>query len=107
MFNLKDKILFCLEKYSSSRNSDTLLKLKIWYEFYNSKGFIHNGRMAHYDDDHFDLPGDDDVKRIRAKIQNNKTNPRFLPTDEKIINARRQRELKYREIFSPSNPARG
>lgn len=107
MFNLKDKILFCLEKYPSSRNSDIELTTKVWYEFHNSKIKVFDDEQYVKLKDLYDLPREDDVKRVRAKIQNDKFNPRFLPTDEKIINARRQRELKYREVFSPSNPARG
>lgn len=103
--NLKDKILFCLERYPETRNSDILLTRAVWYEFHNSKLFEMNGKKAVLLESLMDLPREDHVKRIRAKIQNEEK--RFLPTDLKILKQRKLLAEEWRFNMMPSNPARG
>jgi len=98
------KVIHCLEKHPKTRNSDMLLTRAVWHEFHNSKGFMHNGRMAHYDDDLMDLPREDEVSRIRRKVTEN---GEYLPTDPEVYKQRKINEINWREDMSPSNPARG
>ncbi|MCK9544955.1 MAG: hypothetical protein M0R03_23310 [Novosphingobium sp.] len=102
---LRSKILHCLNKYPDTRNSDILLTRAVWYEFHNSKIFQHNGKPAIYTEDLIDLPREDNVKRIRAKIQNEENN--FLPTDINVVKQRKINEEVWRNYCSPSNPSKG
>ena len=61
--------------------------------------------MAHYDDDLMDLPREDNVKRIRAVIQNKEH--RLLPTSEEVLKQRGVNEKYWHLALSPSNPSRG
>ncbi len=88
---LKDKILYCLEKDEQSRNSDIRLTQSIWFNFHRDKLFENEkGKLCINIQDLFDLPREDNIKRIRAKIQNDQHNPQFLPTS---IEVRRQRGI--------------
>lgn len=71
MNNLKQKILWILSEDEQSRNSDIRLTQMIWYKFYNSKIInLDDGTKAVRLRDLFDLPREDNIKRVRAKIQN-------------------------------------
>lgn len=105
MLDLKFKILHCLEKYPQTRNSDIDLTTKVWYEFHNSHLISINGKEYVSVLDLFELPREDHIKRIRAKIQNEQH--LFLPTDEKILKQRKLLAEKWRIDMMPSNPARG
>lgn len=95
MKRLKDKILYCLEKYPESRNSDTKLTNAIWVEFYSEHLFKENGQWAVKLTEIYELPKHGDVKRVRAIIQNKEK--MFLPTDLEI---RKQRNILEEEYFN-------
>lgn len=103
--SLKEKILFCLEKHPQTRNSDILLTRAVWHEFNNSKIFQHEGRPAVYLEDMMDLPREDNIKRLRAVIQN--VEHKFLPTSEEVCRQRKIEEFWWHSEMSPSNPSRG
>jgi hypothetical protein len=103
--NLKQKIEHCLTKYPETRNSDVLLTRAVWHEFHNSKIFKHNDKPAVYLEDMMDLPREDNVKRWRAKIQNEEH--KFLPTSEEVCRARKIEEFWWHGEMSKSNPALG
>ena len=103
--DLKSKILHCLEKYPETRNSDIKLTNAVWYEFHNDKIKNFEGRNYVALQDLYDLPREDNIKRTRAKIQNEEG--KYLPTEEKILKQRKILEQKYRQEYSPSNPSRG
>ena len=103
--NLRDKIIHCLDLYPTTRNSDILLTRAIWFEFHSNKLFDYNGKKAVLLESLMDLPREDHVKRIRAKIQNEEK--RFLPTDLKILKQRKLLAEEWRFNMMPSNPARG
>lgn len=93
---LKLKILDVLEKVEKTRNDDIELMLHIWNIYYKDK--------LHYDQEaklgiSFEniriLPRNDDIKRIRAFIQNEEG--KFLPTEAKVRKQRRIAETKWRE----------
>lgn len=103
---LKEKIEECLEKYPETRNSDVALTNAIWLEYYKEWLFpAPDGNAAIRLSDLHELPNQDDVKRFRAKIQNEER--RFLPTDPDVIEKRRLNQQAWYIAMQPSNPARG
>jgi hypothetical protein len=101
---LKDKILYCLEKYPESRNSDIKLTNAVWYEFHNSKVRVIDKKLYVMLEDLYQLPKEDNVKRWRAKIQN--VEHHFLPTSEAVCKARKIEEFWWnREMSDISNPS--
>jgi len=98
MKKLEQKIIYCLEKYPETRNSDTKLTNAIWLEFYKDKLFsTADGNAAIKLIDLYNLPTQDDVKRIRAKIQNEKH--LFLPTSIEIRKKRKIKEEDWRKYL--------
>lgn len=86
--NLKSKVLFCLANYPETRNSDIELTTRIWKQYHSSKLRLGlGGEVLVSLKDLFELPREDNVKRYRAKIQNEEN--RYLPTEEKIAKARK------------------
>lgn len=75
-----------LEADEKSRNSDIRLTQMIWWRFYNDKFETINGKAYVEIGALFDLPREDNIKRIRAKIQNDLHE--FLPTDPEVARKR-------------------
>jgi hypothetical protein len=73
--NLKAKVKNVLEKYPETRNCDIQLTIQIWKEYYAQYIFEDCVALKNL----FELPREDNVKRIRAYFQNVKK--LFLPTD--------------------------
>lgn len=97
MISLKKLVIECLEKYPETRNNDITLTLKLWYNFYNQHIFSNErSEQCIKLDDLYLLPTQDSIKRIRAALQNNKKNPRFLPTNPEVIKKRQRREEQIR-----------
>lgn len=104
MQNLKEKILWILSEDEQSRNSDIRLTQMIWYKFHNSKLVkLDDGTQAVRLRDLFDLPREDNIKRLRAKIQNEEH--KFLPTTMEVRKKRKINERIWHDYMSPSNPA--
>ena len=93
------------QKYPETRNSDIKLTNAVWIEFHNSKLKQIEGKYAVVLTDLYELPSQDDVKRIRAKVQNNLH--KFLPTSEEVSKQRKIKEIWWHREMSPSNPSRG
>ena len=89
MSKIKDldrKVRYCLSKDEASRNSDIRLTQVIWWTYYRDSlkeidnvFYVSLGKL-------FDLPREDNIKRIRAKIQNEEK--LYLPTDPKVAKKR-------------------
>ena len=77
---LKEQIEQCLEKYPETRDCDLKLTMRIWHEFYPELLFTYNDRPCVTLKNILELPREDNVKRYRAKIQNEEH--RFLPSLE-------------------------
>lgn len=77
-----------------SRNSDIRLTQMLWWTHYRGYMKMIDGKVfvnvAHL----YDLPREDNVKRIRAKIQND--HKEFLPTDPSIAKKRGWQEDEWR-----------
>lgn len=93
--SLKKKILRVLEENPKARDSDQWLTLKIWALYYPSKiktieeevnGVVRPRKYVCLEDI-LDLPREDNVKRIRAKIQNEEH--RFMPTTLEVAKQRK------------------
>lgn len=103
---LKTQVTKILVKDEQSRNSDIRLTQCIWWEFYQEKMVkLEDGSVAVRLRDMFDLPREDNIKRIRAKIQNE--DHKFLPTDPEIRRKRQIKEEEWREYLGLLNPSRG
>lgn len=80
---LKKQVEHCLRQYPLTRNSDITLTIQIWRVFYPRHIYTGVGT----DDmvklgDLYHLPREDNVKRARAYIQNERK--MYLPTDLKV-----------------------
>lgn len=88
-----------LKNYPETRNSDITLMIKLWEVYFPSrvrKG--QNGQLGVYLCDLYELPREDNIKRIRAHFQNDMT--LYLPTDQAVVKQRRINEEKWREYMS-------
>lgn len=90
---LKQQILFCLEEYRETRDNDTLLTVMVWKEFHKKSLFIKNGIYCVKLSTILKLPSQDNVKRIRARIQN--TEKMYLPSDPEVREKRRIAEKEW------------
>lgn len=102
--NLRKKIEYVLENFPKGRDSDQWLTLKIWALYYPDyikvdKGTV-NDRKFVYLEDIMSLPREDNVKRIRAVIQN--VEKRYLPTSWKVAKQRKINEEEWKEYCSKS-----
>jgi len=83
----KRQVEAVLESNPAARNSDKELTIALWTRFYPD----HVLKDAEGNDvialsSIWDLPSQDCIKRVRAAIQNDEK--RFIPTDQKIAEAR-------------------
>lgn len=87
---LKSQVEHILKTYPETRNSDITLTIKLWKVFYPSKivnkDFI---RIV----DLFDLPREDNIKRIRAKFNSQN---KYLPTSLEVALQRGILEERWR-----------
>lgn len=80
--NMVEQVLAENPKYNGVevRNSDVALMIIIWQRWYGvsdlENGTIHVRRL-------FDLPREDNIKRVRATIQN--TEHKYLPTNPDVL----------------------
>lgn len=94
--NLREKVLRTLEQDEQSRNSDIRLMQMIWFTYYRNflfKNELQNWciRIANL----YELPREDNIKRIRAKIQN--VDKKFLPTSQEVRKQRKINEEDWRK----------
>jgi hypothetical protein len=98
MKNLKDKVITILSQQEQSRNSDIILTQHIWYNYYQKYLFKSvDDRWSVRIGDLFNLPSQDNIKRIRAKIQNEEH--KYLPTDPEIRKKRQIKEEEWRRYL--------
>ena len=103
MKTLKQQVFNCLKLYPETRNSDITLTLKVWSEYYVQ--MLHpdprgSDNLMVYAKDLFNLPREDHVKRIRAKIQNQ--DRVYLPTDPNILLERAKLSAEWKEFLGYS-----
>ena len=105
-------MLEILEKYPKARDSDQWLTIKLWCIFYPSRikeeilpvpeGEQPNVRKFVYLEDIMELPREDNVKRIRAIIQN--VEHKFLPTTWEVAKQRKINEDEWKEYVVNITP---
>lgn len=92
---LKNQVSYILSHFPETRNSDITLTIELWKNYYPDKLF--NNDQCIYVRDLFDLPREDNIKRIRAKIQNE--DREFLPTDIKVFIERARASDEWRKFL--------
>lgn len=94
---LKEKVFEALKWNPETRNSDIELTKRIWLVHHsNLIGSDYKGQFV-YLNDLISLPREDNIKRIRAKIQNEEG--LFLPTSLEIARRRGINERVWREAM--------
>jgi len=94
---LRDMVETVLKDVEETRNSDIKLTIAIWIKYYpdhvlnTSRG----DKTGIFLESLYKLPREDNVKRIRAKIQNDEK--KYLPTDPDV---RRKRKISEEEWYS-------
>ena len=97
-YNLKTQVRHCLLEYPETRNSDITLMLKIWeiyFPEYLKKGAT--GQIGVWLKDLYELPREDNIKRVRAFFQN--TQGLYLPSDPAVRKQRKIEEEKWLEFI--------
>lgn len=96
--DLDQKVRKVLANDEKSRNSDIRLTQMIWWTYCQHLILMHDngkGEKAYIAmSDLFELPREDNIKRIRAKIQNEEKI--YLPTDPAVAKKRGWNEDEWR-----------
>lgn len=98
---LKNQVSHILSHFPEARNSDIRLTIELWKNYYpnyiiaNTSYGVDNPLIAIKD--LFELPREDNIKRIRAKIQNE--DREFLPTDIKVFIERARASDEWRRFL--------
>lgn len=95
---LTGQVEFILSTDAESRNSDVTLMIALWKKFYPT--LVHWGEIGDHVrlKDLFELPREDNIKRIRAKFQNDQH--KYLPTVEEIAVQRGILAETWRKLMS-------
>lgn len=95
--DLDKKVRYCLKIDEASRNSDIRLTQVIWWTYYRDSlkeidnvFYVSLGKL-------FELPREDNIKRIRAKIQNEER--QYLPTNAAVAKKRGWNEDEWRSYL--------
>lgn len=96
---LQTEIEYCLKKYPDTRNSDITLTIKVWEEFHSKHLIMRakDGKQYVSTESLYEIPREDNIKRIRAKFQNDLG--LYLPTIEAVARKRRINEEKWRDYM--------
>lgn len=95
--NIKQKVETVLEKYTSTRDSDQLLILMVWWYFHQDKMRVQDNKWWVELSEIRDLEKTESITRVRRKIQNDEK--RFPASQE--VEAKRRR---YEEDMRQSMP---
>ena len=96
--DLDKKVRYILANDEKSRNSDIRLTQLIWWQYYPSYIKEINGKYLIDINDLFELPREDNIKRIRAKIQNEEK--LYLPTSSLVAKKRGWKEDIWRAYLN-------
>lgn len=97
--NLKSKVVTVLRDNPETRNSDALLTVEIWKRFYSDHLMKspRTGKFAVILDRIIDLPREDNIKRIRAKLQNEQGI--YPPTSLEVAKKRGFSEIDWKRAL--------
>jgi len=98
--NLKGKVRKMLALHPETRNSDITLTIKIWNEYSPTKIVLNQRDNRQYValEDLFNLPQQDNIKRLRCTIQN--TEGKYLPTEWKVAEKRGIEQDKWHKAMA-------
>lgn len=100
--NLKIAVLGILQDNPKARDSDQYLTIMLWMRYFPTRILeLPDGSKAIKLRDVMDLPREDNVKRIRAIIQN--VEGKYLPTSWEVAKKRKINEEVWRE-YCRNNP---
>lgn len=94
--NLQKQVAYILQNYPDTRNSDISLMIAIWVNYYGVGETLVTKRI-------YDLPREDNVKRLRAKFCEEKFSWAY-PTDPKVAKARKIKEDEWRSALGYMPP---
>lgn len=102
--SLREKVEAVLKENEATRNSDITLTIEIWRRFYPGAILTGNsGRQAVLLESLYKLPREDNVKRYRAKFQNDEL--KYLPTIPEVAKQRGINESVWRaQMGAPKLP---
>lgn len=89
---IKEMVEACLRNIPETRNSDVTLMIEIWKRYFPHKLFSVE-RLAVRLSDLYDLPREDNIKRVRAQFN---SEGKYYPTDWKVAKARGLKEDEWR-----------
>lgn len=98
---LEYKVRYVLAKDPDTRNSDITLTTHIWWYFHKDSVVKINDKYYVCVSDLHELPREDNIKRIRAKIQNEEK--LYLPTSETVARKRKWNEQEWRKSLGYSS----
>lgn len=98
--DLDKKVRAVLKTDERSRDSDVRLTQVVWYTYYKSHFKMVDGEWYINVNAMYDLPREDNIKRIRAKIQN--VEKLYLPTDIDVAKKRGWNEQEWRSYLNGS-----
>lgn len=111
---LKDQVIQALKDSSETRNSDVTLTIEVWRRYYSQKTFLYNGKVCIELTAMYELPREDNIKCVRAKLQEmalkriedgTATGGErwYLPTDEKVIAQRQINAVLWKKALGYNN----
>lgn len=100
---LKQQVDYILGQFPETRNSDTLLTVKLWEHFCHDKLSRFGGEWFVKVDLVGVLPREDHIKRVRATIQN--VEKRHLPTNWDVARQRKWAEEEWKAFLRDAKPS--
>ncbi len=94
---LRKQVEFILSVEPQSRNSDIDLTIRVWRRFYPKELARADGRVYIRLQNLFNVPNQDNIKRVRAKLN---AEGLYLPTDPKVAAKRGINEKVWRESMA-------
>lgn len=103
MLKLKDQVEIILNDFPPTRDNDITLMIALWKKFYSAHIKVTStNESGIYLKSLYTLPTQDNIKRIRALLQNDEH--RFLPTDSRVRRKRRIKEEEWRNYIKNNEP---
>ena len=92
--SLKEQVEEILRIYPATRNSDVKLMLNLWLKYYPAAMLKIGDERVVKLKDLYELPREDNIKRIRAKFNEQGL---YMPTNPEVIRQRKQKEVQWRQ----------
>lgn len=99
--SLEYKVEQVLKVYPEARNSDQTLTIILWRQYYPQYLTLYNQEYYTKLENLYKLPSQDNIKRLRARIQN--TRGEYLPTTWAVAKVRQISEETWNEYTRKVN----